>query len=194
MGPDPNLSVSNPPHGFHKHLTDVRLVVAVAATRYPAPHVHPNSVGRLLIAAGALRVGGHSGQVSPIESSTSFTAAIASSVDTSKSGFSSPMQRARSRAWGSSRSCIQPWSSHSRIAPASCSIEIAPRAASGSPACAHSSSALRSLLPKTNPSGQSPFRPLTQSTDSHGRSLGFSTCSAVLCTTVACCAQDNRSY
>jgi hypothetical protein len=51
--------------------------------------------------------GGHSGQVSPIESSTSRTAATTSSGETPNGGSWRAMTRARSRACGSARSCIQ---------------------------------------------------------------------------------------
>jgi hypothetical protein len=69
--------------------------------------------------------GGHSGQVSPIEPSTSSTATAALSGDTSNGALSRAMSTARWRACGSARSFIQPCSSHSRIAPASSKTDIA---------------------------------------------------------------------
>ena len=69
--------------------------------------------------------GGHSGQLSPIESSTSATAPAAACGETPDGRSSRAMSKARSRASGSARSCIQPCSSHSLIAPASCSTEMA---------------------------------------------------------------------
>jgi hypothetical protein len=50
---------------------------------------------------------------------------MASSGETPAGGSRRAAARARSRACGSARSCIQPCSSHSRMAPASCSTEIA---------------------------------------------------------------------
>jgi hypothetical protein len=60
---------------------------------------------------------------------------------------------------------IQPCSLHSRMAPASCSTEIAHPRSGGSRAAVHSSSALGSLLGGTNLCGRS-FRLLTQGWDS----------------------------
>jgi hypothetical protein len=81
---------------------------------------------------GALRPAGHSGQVSPIESSMSFTAAIVSSGDTSKGEFCSATQRARSRACGPAR----PASNHAPHIPELHRLPVLPRsrilAASGS--------------------------------------------------------------
>jgi hypothetical protein len=57
--------------------------------------------------------GGHSGQVSPIESSTSTIAARASSGEMQGGGFVRPMSSARWRACGSVRSRIHPCASHS---------------------------------------------------------------------------------
>jgi len=68
---------------------------------------------------------GHSGQVSPIESSTSTSATLAAFGETPVGGSRCANSKARSRACGSVRSCIQPCSSHSRIAPTSKSTEIA---------------------------------------------------------------------
>ena len=51
--------------------------------------------------------------------------ATASSGETPAGGSRRAAAKARSRACGSARSCIQPCSSHSRTAPASCSTEIA---------------------------------------------------------------------
>lgn len=66
---------------------------------------------------------GHSGQVSPIEPSTSVISATASSEETPREG--------SERAMGMARSCIQPCSSHSRMVPASRSTEVASRAGPG---------------------------------------------------------------
>jgi hypothetical protein len=52
-------------------------------------------------------------------------ATAAACGETPGGGFSRAMSTARSRACGSARSCIQPCSSHSRMAPASCSTAIA---------------------------------------------------------------------
>lgn len=60
---------------------------------------------------------------------------------------------------------IQRCSLHSRMAPASCSTEIAHPRSGGSRAAVHSSSALGSLLSGTNLCGRS-FRLLTQGWDS----------------------------
>ena len=68
--------------------------------------------------------GGHSGQVSPIESSTS-AIATAAFARRPAGGSRRAMAKARSRACGSVRSCIQPCSSHSRMAPTSSNTEIA---------------------------------------------------------------------
>ena len=67
----------------------------------------------------------HSGQVSPIESNTSRTAAIAASGARPCGGSCRAVSIARSRACGSVPSFIQPCSSHSRMAPASRRPEIA---------------------------------------------------------------------
>lgn len=66
-----------------------------------------------------------SGQVSPIPSRTSSIALRASSGERPGGGLSRPIRSARAWAWGSARSCIQPWCSHSRIAPASLRRAIA---------------------------------------------------------------------
>src|ERR1700726_2826354 len=63
--------------------------------------------------------------MSPIEPSTSSTAAAASSGETPDGGSWRAAARARSRASGSPQSFIQPCSSHSRMAPASSNTEIA---------------------------------------------------------------------
>ncbi|MGY3532929.1 hypothetical protein ACVILK_003479 [Bradyrhizobium embrapense] len=77
-----------------------------------------------MLSAGPPRWG-HSGQVSPIESSTSRTAASAAPAETPIEGSRRAISKARSRACGSARSCIQPCSSHSRMAPASWGTWIA---------------------------------------------------------------------
>src|SRR5215213_3928844 len=68
---------------------------------------------------------GHSGQVSPIESSTSAIATPAACDEMPSGGSVRAIWNARLRACGSARSCIHPCSSHSRMAPASLSTEIA---------------------------------------------------------------------
>jgi hypothetical protein len=68
---------------------------------------------------------GYSAHVCPVASSTSFTSARASSEETPRGGTWYAIANARSGACGSAWSCIQPCSSHSRMAPASCSTEIA---------------------------------------------------------------------
>jgi hypothetical protein len=67
----------------------------------------------------------NSGQVSPIESSTSAIATAAASGETPDGGFWRAIAKARSRACGSARSCIQPCSSYSWMACASLSAAIA---------------------------------------------------------------------
>ena len=81
--------------------------------------------GGIVPGAGSFFSGGHSGQASPIVSSPSRTSATAASVEMPAGGFSRAISKARSRACGSARSCIQPCSSHSRMAPASWSSWIA---------------------------------------------------------------------
>jgi hypothetical protein len=68
---------------------------------------------------------GHSGQVSPIESSASAIAPAAACGETPNGRLSSAILNASSRACGSPRSFFQPCSSQARIAPASISTEIA---------------------------------------------------------------------
>jgi len=68
---------------------------------------------------------GHSGQVSPIESSTWRSSATASSGDKLVGGSCLARSKACSRACGSARSFAQPCSSHSWMAPASCSTASA---------------------------------------------------------------------
>ena len=70
-------------------------------------------------------IGGHSGQMSPIVSSMSRTAATARSGETPGGGSWRATRRARAQAWGSARSFVQPCSSHSWIAPASIRTDLA---------------------------------------------------------------------
>jgi hypothetical protein len=67
----------------------------------------------------------HSGHVSPIDSSTSRTSAAAASEETPRGGYLRATTTACSRACGSARSCIQPWSAHSRMTCVSFSTAIA---------------------------------------------------------------------
>jgi hypothetical protein len=60
-----------------------------------------------------------------MESRTSWTSAAAASGEKPGGGSCREMSMAWSRACGSARSFIQPWSSHSRMAPASWSTDIA---------------------------------------------------------------------
>ncbi len=69
--------------------------------------------------------GGHSGQVSPIESSKSAITTAAACREIPGGGSWRATLIARSRACGSARSRIQPCSSHSRMAPASSKTPMA---------------------------------------------------------------------
>ena len=75
------------------------------------------------------------------------TAPVAAAGESPAGGYWRAISNARSRACGSARSFIQPWYSHSRIAPASCSTAIAlTPVPCGSPSASPWSSASRSFL------------------------------------------------
>src|ERR1700722_6784610 len=74
---------------------------------------------RLNLSGGSGFHHGHSGQLSPTDSSTSPTAATASSGDKPANGSSLAILNAIARAWGSARSFAHPCSSHLWMAPAS---------------------------------------------------------------------------